>query len=147
MAPGHTDARIRLGHTLGELGSHEEAAAELRKALDASLNGAQLYYAELFLGREEEALGNRVDAKRHFENAAELYPRAQSPRLALSELARRSGDRAGALRALRGVTSVRSAALIDAEHTDPWWEYYEVHQDDTEPLMGQMRTLAGTNVP
>jgi tetratricopeptide (TPR) repeat protein len=147
LAPGHAEARIRLGHTLGELGSHDEAAAELRKALDARLNGAQLYYGELFLGREEEALGNGEDAKRHFQNAAELYPRAQSPRLALSELARRSGDRAGALRALRGVTSVRSTALNDAEHTDPWWDYYEVHQDDTEPLMGQMRTLAGTSVP
>lgn len=147
LAPGHTEARLRLGHTLGELASHEEAAAELRKTLGASLQGAQLYYAELFLGREEEALGNRVDAKRHFENAAELYPRAQSPRLALSELARRSGDRAGALRALRGVMPVRSTGLNDVEHTDPWWDYYEVHRDDTDPLMGQMRTLAGTNIP
>ena len=29
-APDDADARVRLGHTLGELGRHEEAAAELR---------------------------------------------------------------------------------------------------------------------
>ena len=106
----------------------------MRKAFAGNLNGNQLYFAELFLGREEEALGNRSDAKRHFENAAELYPKAQSPRLALSQLARRSGDRAGALRALQGVTSLPSTPLNDAARMDPWWEYYEVHADDTEPL-------------
>jgi tetratricopeptide (TPR) repeat protein len=147
VEPGHADARLRLGHTLSELAEHEEAAAELRKAIAGNLKGNQLYFAELFLGREEEALGNRADAKRHFENAAELYPKAQSPRLALSQLARRSGDRAGAIRALQGVTSLRSTPLNDAARTDPWWEYYEVHADDTEPLMEQMRALAGTNVP
>jgi tetratricopeptide (TPR) repeat protein len=146
LDPGQPDARLRLGHTLGELESHEEAAAELRKALDLNLNGPRLYYIELFLGREEEALGNRNEAKRHFENAAELYPKAQSPSLALSELARRSGDRAGALRALRGVTSLRSIPANNAERMDPWWQYYRIHSEDTEPLMEQMRELAGKNV-
>ena len=31
LAPGDADGRIRLGHTLGELGRHGEAAAELRR--------------------------------------------------------------------------------------------------------------------
>jgi tetratricopeptide (TPR) repeat protein len=147
LEPRHAEARLRLGHTLGELAFHGEAAAELRKTFNANLVGTHLYFAELFLGREEEALGNPADAKRHFENAAELYPKAQSPRLALSELARRSGDRAGALRALQGVTSLPSTPVNDAARMDPWWEYYEVHSDDTEPLMEQMRALAATNVP
>jgi hypothetical protein len=147
LEPDNAEARVRLGHTLGDLGSHEEAAAELRKALDQNLNGTQRYFAELFLGREEEAVGNRADAKQHFENAAELYPKAQSARLALSELARRSGDRAGALRALQGVTSLPPTPLNDAARRDPWWEYYEVHLEDTEPLMEQMRTLAEAHVP
>jgi len=147
IEPRQADARLRLGHTLGELGEHEEAAAELRQAFAANLKGNQLYFAELFLGREEEALGYRADAKRHFENAAELYPKAQSPRLALSQLARRSGDRAGAIRALQGVTSLRSTPLNDAARMDPWWEYYEAHGDDTEPLLEQMRALAGANIP
>jgi tetratricopeptide (TPR) repeat protein len=147
LQPHHAEARLRLAHTLGELEFHAEAAAELRKTFSANLNGTQLYFAELLLGREEEALGNGDDAKRHFENAAELYPKAQSPRLALSELARRSGDRAGALRALQGVTSLPSNPLNDAARMDPWWEYYEVHADDTERLMEQMRALAGKNAP
>jgi tetratricopeptide (TPR) repeat protein len=147
VEPRHAEARLRLGHTLGELAFHAEAAAELRKAFAGNLKGPQLYFAELFLGREEEALGNFADAKRHFENAAELYPKAQSPRLALSQLARRSGDRAGALRALQGVTLLPPTPLNDAARMDPWWQYYEVHLDDTETLMEQMRALAGTNVP
>jgi hypothetical protein len=140
LEPANAEARLRLGHTLGELGRHDEAAAELHKAIDTRIDGPQLYYAELFLGHEEQALGRRDQAKRHYENAAELYPKAQSPRLALSQLARLSGDRAGALLALRGVAALPRA---DFERFDPWWEYYEVHLEDAESLMEEMRGLAG----
>jgi hypothetical protein len=137
--PGQTDARVRLGHTLGELGHHDEAAIELRRAIDARLNGPQLYFAELFLGHEEQALGRADAAQQHYENAAELYPKAQSPRLALSQLARQSGDRPGALRALRGVTALPSE---EAYRWDPWWGYYNFHQDDWDRLIDAMRKLS-----
>ncbi len=85
----------------------------------------RLYLAELFLGREEEALGRRDEARRHYERAAELYPNAQSPRLALSRLARQTGDRASAQRALQTLASVS-----DVDRADPWWLFYEPHKDD-----------------
>jgi tetratricopeptide (TPR) repeat protein len=140
LAPDDAETRLRLGRTLGELGRHEEAGAELRRALDADLDSQRRYLAELFLGREEQALGRRDEAKRRYENAAELYPDAQSPRLALSQLARQSGDRAGALRALQAATSPSS----DDNRLDPWWHYYHRHLQEAAAvteLMDQMRTI------
>jgi tetratricopeptide (TPR) repeat protein len=102
-APDAIEARLRLGHVLLRLGRYDDAAAELRKAVPLLDADAQLQYeGALFLGAAEERLG-RYDASRlAFERAASLYPAAQSPWLALSELAwpaprsRRSCQRAPA---------------------------------------------------
>ena len=136
LSPGDADGRIRLGHTLGELGRHREAAAELQSAIDARPDTRRLYLAELFLGRAQEALKRRDEARRHYERAAVLYPRAQSPRMALSRLARQTGDIASAQRALESL-----AAAADLDRDDPWWSFYEPHQDDAEPLMERMRQI------
>ncbi len=138
IAPDDAEARSRLGHTLGELGRHEEAAAELRRAIAANSNSKQLYLAELFLGRQEHALGRRAEAQRRYENAAEIFPDAQSPRLALSHLAGQAGDRAAALRALRNITAPVGA---DDRRNDPWLYYYRPHLEDAGPLMREMRGL------
>jgi thioredoxin-like negative regulator of GroEL len=139
LAADDIEARVRLGHTLGELGRHAEAAGELQRAIDERPTGEQLYFAQLFLGREQQALGSRQDARRWYENAAELYPTAQSPQLALGHLTRESGDRTGALEALRGV----SRSHLD--RTDPWWAYYEPHLDDADALMDKMRGLGSAD--
>ena len=135
LAPGDIDGRVRLGHTLGELGRHREAAAELRRAIDAKPDAQRLYLAALFLGRAEEALGRRDEARRRYEQAADLYPDAQSPRLALSRLARQTGDRASAQRLLQ------TLAASDADRIDPWWLFYEPHKDDAAALMARMRRI------
>jgi hypothetical protein len=132
------EARLRLGHTLGELGRHDEAVAELRTAIEADLDTERLYLAQLFLGRAEQALGQRDEARRRYEQAADLYPSAQSPRLALAQLARESGDRVGALRALQNVVARPSA---DVDVNDPWWFYYYPHLKDAAELMEEMRTI------
>ena len=68
----------------------------------------------------------RVDvtnaARTAFERASALYPNAQSPRLALSQIARRMGDRRAAQRELQII-----ARLPDDERRreDPWWFYYD----------------------
>ena len=93
------DARVRLGHTLGELGRHKEAAAELRPAIAAKPDRRRLYLAELFLGRAEQALGRRDRSQNGITNRRpSCIPTAQSPQLALSRLARQTGDRASAQR-------------------------------------------------
>ena len=136
LAPDDADVRVRLGHTLGELGMHQEAAAELRTARDAKPEAGTLYLAELFLGREEESLGRRAEARRHYERAAELYPNAQSPQLALSRLARQTGDHAAAQRSLQSLASV-----ADSDASDPWWGFYQPHKGDADILMQRMRQI------
>ena len=121
--PQHLEARVRHGRVLGRLGRHAEASAELRRAIADGASEQLLYLAQLFLGRAEEALGDDNAARAAFERAAALYPKAQSPRLALSQIARRSGNRAAAQRELQAI-----AALSDDEQRreDPWWLYYNV---------------------
>lgn len=140
-APEDAEARCRLGHTLGELGRHEEAVAQLRRALEANPSARQRYLAELFLGRQEHQLGRTAEAGRRYENAAAIFPNAQSPYLALSQLARQSGDRIAALRAVR-----RLDALAENGGDDPWLSYYQPHREDAVSLMKAMREqLTGTS--
>ena len=97
-----------------------------------------LYYAELFLGGEEEALGNRDAARVAYEQAAERFPMAQSPLLALSQLARRYGDRGGALRAIDRLFALAGRGPHD-EHDDPWWWYYVAQGRDADDLLEAMQ--------
>jgi len=116
--PQHYEARLRRGRTLGRLGQHQAAASELSATLGARDPLLQ-YYASLFLGAEEEALGRFDAARTMYEQAVALYPKAQAPRLALSQLAHRSGDRAAARAALQPVLRSGERPAED----DPWWTY------------------------
>jgi hypothetical protein len=135
--PDHAEARMRHGRVLALLGRHADAAVELRRAAGELEEMQLLYYAELFLGAEEATLGNRDAAGAAYARAAELSPRAQSPWLALSELARRYGDRPAALRAME-----RLFVRPDndrSEHDDPWWWYYVAQARDADDLLEAMR--------
>ena len=134
MAPNHASAHLRLGHTLGALGRHQEAAAELRRAIDVKPDQPSAYLAALLLGHQEEALGRGDEARRQYEYAANLYPKAQSPRLALSALDRRTGDVVSARRALE-------ALAAESKLDDPWWEFYRPHEYDADGLLLRMRQL------
>jgi tetratricopeptide (TPR) repeat protein len=120
LDPTLTEARLRRGRVLARQGKHHEAAAELREALSRSSEPLLEYYVRLFLAAEEDALGRFGDARRLYEEAARLYPHAQAPRLALSQLAHRAGDRAAARAALD--TAVAPVAARRADD-DPWWAY------------------------
>ena len=123
VQPDHLDARVRHGRVLGQLGRHGPGADELRHAIANGASGALLYLAELFLGREEEALGDNDLARSAFEKAAALYPRAQSPHLALSHLSRRAGDHG---RAQRELAVLGQLPRDELQRSDPWWTYYEI---------------------
>lgn len=137
IKPDFAEARLRYGRVLASLGKHAEAAAALRRAIGDLTDRQMLYYAELFLGAAEEALGNRDAARVSYEHAAELFLRAQSPLLALSELARRYGDRGGALRAIDRLFALDGEAR-DA-HDDPWWSYYVAQARDADELLEAMQ--------
>jgi len=123
VQPDHLEARVRHGRVLGVLGRHEQAVEALQLAIGAGVTGEWLYFTELFLGSEKEAAGNDPAARGHFERAAALYPHAQSPRLALSQLSRRAGDRGGAQREVRVLAELPEG---ERRREDPWWNYFEV---------------------
>ena len=133
---GFAETRLRLGRVLGLLGRHDEAATQLRQAIPHLTDPQLVYYAELFLGREESAMRRRQAAREHFERAAGLYPRAQSPRLALGLLARAYGDRPGALQSLRNVVALPPN---EEDREDPWWEYGKAHVRNVDSLLEELR--------
>jgi tetratricopeptide (TPR) repeat protein len=133
--PEQAEARLRLGRTLGELGRHAEAASELRLASASLEDAQQRYYGDLFLGAEEEALGRFDAARAAYGRASERYPRAQSPYLALSALARRRGDRAGALHAMQEMFDLSEDPVRD----DPWWSYFLVGARHADQWLDELR--------
>jgi tetratricopeptide (TPR) repeat protein len=116
--PDHAEARLHLGRILGLRGEHAEAESQLRQAVDEVREPVLQYYAQLFLGAEREALGERSQARDLYVRASELYPDAQSPRLALSLLASRDGNHRDALGAVSSVLTQSGDTRID-----PWWNY------------------------
>ena len=118
LNPTLAQARLHLGHVLAEQGEHKQALAELTQALAAIKNPDLLYYGHLFSGRSAAALGQTAAASNAFEQAARLKPNAQSPLLALSQLAYSRGDTGAAVAML-----ARVAALPQLDTDDPWWVY------------------------
>jgi tetratricopeptide (TPR) repeat protein len=133
--PQLVEARIRLGRVLGLRGHHDQATEQLKQGLTTSEPLLQ-YYANLFLGAEFEALRNDAEARRSYERAAAIEPRAQSPLLGLSRLADQAGDRAAAREALARVLKLPPN---DYERTDPWWVYEVAQSRDVDRLLADIR--------
>ncbi len=138
LDPDLTEARVRLGRVLGVQGRHEEAIRELQAANVAPDDSLLRYYTALFLGADEEALGHADRARDAFGRASALYPRAQSPHLALSQLAWRTGDRPGALRAIQPVLALPAD---EDQRADPWWDYYDGAGRDADSQLDRLRGL------
>jgi tetratricopeptide (TPR) repeat protein len=136
IAPDHLEARLRLGRVLGLLGRHDDAARELRQAVATADEDVLRYYGELFLGAEEESLGQFDAAFDAYQRAAALYPSAQSPWLGLSSLGRRRGDRAAALRALQHLFDLPSTGIAP---DDPWWTYHIAQGRNADDLLEALR--------
>jgi tetratricopeptide (TPR) repeat protein len=134
---GMIEARLRLGHVLLMLERYEDAAVELRRVLDSADAPLIRFYASMFLGAADENTGTADAAVESYTHAAELYPTAQSPHVALSALARRRGDRAGAWRAMQRVFALPAE---ETERDDPWWTYVRQQGRDAELLLHELRT-------
>ena len=141
LQPAWPEARLRLGRVLGLLGRHNEAAAALRRALDETDDLPLVYWGSLFLGAEEQSLGRDAEARASFERARALRPGAQAPRLALSQLARRAGDRSQALAELRAVLTLPSD---EVSRYDPLWDYYISRGSEANILFAELRRQLGT---
>lgn len=137
--PRAPEARVRLGRVLSLQTRYADALTELRR-LHPSAPQMLQYYAALFTGDAAEALGRRDDARAAYEHAATLYPPAQAPRFALSQLALRDGDTPRAVKALEVVLSATSNS---APEDDPFWTYHTASGRDAAALLTQAyRALA-----
>jgi len=136
LDPALHEARVRLGRVVGRRARHEEGVTELGKALASPLPAQWEYYARLFLGQTQHTLGRRDGARAAFERAAALYPRAQSPRLAMSQLAREAGDLPAAIAALAVLTLPANTMA----RWDPWTEYTSAHAPDVDELLTTLRS-------
>ncbi len=141
LQPDWPEARVRLGRVLGLLGRHKEAAATLRRALDETAALSLVYWGSLFLGAEEQSLGRDAEARASFARARTLRPGAQAPSLALSQLARRAGDRSQALAELRAVLTLPSD---EVSRYDPLWDYHVSRTSEADILFAELRRQMGT---
>lgn len=138
--PGFAEAHMHLGRVVLLLGDAPRACAELRKAA-AMIEDPQIsYYNSLYLGRALESLSLHDEARRQYAFAAELYPAAQSPLLALSLLARNNDDLEGAIVSLHRIFEMPTA---DSREADPWWIYDRAHVRDAEHRMQEMQKTFG----
>ena len=134
--PGFGEAHLRLGRVLLLRGRAADAAVELQQAITSLEDERLLYYARLFAGAAQEATGQFDLARTSYGRAAEMRPAAQSPRLALSALARRTGDRASALGALQDVFELPEG---NAERDEPWWSYSVAQARNADALLDELR--------
>ena len=133
---GPIEARVRLARVLGKLGRHAEAASMLRAVVPHLRDRRLQYFAALFLGSEEGALGHVEQARDALERAAMLFPTAQSPLLAESEVFRRAGDRAAALDALQ---RLQALPADPADREDPWRDYFRSFALDADDQLAAVR--------
>src|SRR5262252_4818577 len=104
LDPAMTEARIRLGHVLLARGRPQDAAEALRAA-DTANEPTELQYFHA------KSLGRVKQARESYTRAATLFPRAQSPYLALGALATRRGERATALKETQRLFDLPAAAV------------------------------------
>jgi tetratricopeptide (TPR) repeat protein len=130
------EARLRYARVLAQLGKHEQAVVILRDIEPVLTTPRLRYLGTLFLGTEEGAVGRIAQAREAFERAASFFPTAQSPLMGLSELFRRSGDRAAAL----GVLERIHRLPIDAKsRVDPWTDYFRSYAHDAAAQLAAVR--------
>jgi tetratricopeptide (TPR) repeat protein len=127
------EAHLRLGRVLALQGHDAEAVPELQQALTRLGDEALEYDGELFIGAAYEALGRYDEGAAAYEHAAARFPAAQSPLIALSQLARRRGDRTGALAAMARMFALPSPE--DGDRQDPWWTYKTAQARNADDLL------------
>jgi hypothetical protein len=141
------EAYIRLGHVLGQRGRRLEAIDWLERGIRLSRSPVVRYWGFLWLGQERREM-DRIDAAiQAFEEAAKLYPRAQTPRLALSQIFYDRGDRARALAeyttALTVATGVVPSTSLRVDE-DPRLVYEQTHVPSSDALLADLRAAFGS---
>jgi hypothetical protein len=132
LRSAHAEARLHYGRVLTLLGRASNAVPELRSALAEAGEPEQRYYAQLFLGRALEGVNQPQPARAAYEAAAALFPRAQAPYLALSQMAAAAANSPAAAAALAPLFALPAVA---EDRQDPWWTYFRSCGRQAEDLL------------
>jgi hypothetical protein len=138
--PSLAEARVRLARLIGAKGERGEANDLLMQALAARPADDVRYLALMLLGDAQMAVGRRAEARARYEEAADLYPTAQSPLLALGLLARDGGDRETAAKTLERLSRLPPEP---EKRIDPTWVYYTMQGRDADRRLQQVHALIG----
>jgi tetratricopeptide (TPR) repeat protein len=139
--PGLVAAAVRHGRVLHLLRAHGEARRLLERTRPRIPDRPTQYFASLFLGDALAALGDAAAADRSYARAAALFPRAQTPALLRSALARAAGDRNRAAALIR---ETLSHPVDPTELVDPWRTYATAQAADAPERLTTLRaTLSG----
>jgi hypothetical protein len=131
--PTYVEARVRLARLLDYRGRHDEAAAEITRALDARPSGVTAFYAYIVAGRISNARAQHEDALRLYREALALYDRAQSARLGASYAALMLSDLP---------QTMAPIAALGGKDDDPWLDYRLGAGRDVDTLLLALWTRA-----
>ena len=124
LEPSFAEARVRLGRVLMARGRSSDAVPELQRAVKLDADETVKYYAWMFLGAALAETGSAAEAIRAYRSASALFPHAQSPQLAISQIAGEQGNISAARDALERALAPVEAAM---DRFDPWWVYLRGH--------------------
>jgi hypothetical protein len=127
---GHDEARVRLARML-TLEGEVKQAVQMLEPPPRSTDPILQYYRLMFLGHAYERTNRRDEARVSYGAASRLFPRAQSPSVALSALAATAGDADAARVALERL--VGPSDPLD----DPWWVYHHCSGRDATRIYGE----------
>ena len=133
IEPDYVEARVRLARLLDRRGQHDEAAAEIAKALDLKPAGVVGFYAHVVAGRIATARGRYDEALEQYHAASGLFRNAESALLGASHAALMMADVSGTLAPVDHLGPV--SATFDA---DPWWDYKLGAGRDVNALMAHL---------
>jgi tetratricopeptide (TPR) repeat protein len=120
LEPAFDEAYLHLGHVLLARGKPQDAKVALERVASGTKDPLLQYYTAMFLGAAEEDLSSYDAARLAYQRAASIFPRAQSPYLAMSALNARAGNRPAAIASIAPMFALPT----DAERRDdPWWRY------------------------
>jgi hypothetical protein len=125
------EASVRRAFLLYRLGANKEALALLEAATPP--DDVVDFWRVLIEGRVLLALGREQDAISAFERAAELYPDAQTPAVALMRIFLKSGDRELAL------GWAERARTTTENRGDPWTLYWSGQTRFFVRWLGELR--------
>ncbi len=129
------EPRVRLARLLEKNGKPTDALTLLALASPMEKTRELEYMSHLIAARANGALGQFEDGRLHLKAALQLFPTAQSPLIALSQLALEAGDMEGAVEA----ASQLRLNPNRGDRDDPWWSYFQASWLDHGKLLDQLR--------